>query len=264
MGKKKTETMDEIISSYQKFHHKGGKSFKDRIKKFEEFHDSDNIHGTQLAHHAHYTVFGRPGHEKDFPGAYNSAYKVLDKHVAGDGDKLDDEKKLTEILETYVDSFLDKAMGKKFTETIKHAKKNGLKDKDLRELKGQLLGRYTTDSEGNFNNVLSESYIKKLKGKKKIALIEELKTVSEDMRDKYTMNLHGMALDGLISEEDRLDMAKYIGPKFSAKNWKHKDKDHIMHSAVKQAGHYSMLMKGMGEQLQKNGYKITKEEKENK
>src|SRR3989344_6328339 len=108
--KKKAKSIDEIVSDYKKFHHKAGKSFKERIKKFEEFNDPENIHATQFAHHAHYVVFGHPSNSKDFPGAYNAAHKVLDKHLDDDNAKLDDEAKLTEILETYTNAFLEKVI----------------------------------------------------------------------------------------------------------------------------------------------------------
>ena len=35
--KKKSESVEDIISSYQKFHHKSGKEFKERIKNLRHF-----------------------------------------------------------------------------------------------------------------------------------------------------------------------------------------------------------------------------------
>ncbi len=265
MTEKKPKSVDEIISDYQKFHHKAGKGFKDRIKKFEEFHDPDNIHAQQFAHHAHYTVFGKPGKEKEYPGAYNVAYKVLDKHLEGDADKLEDEDKLTQILETYTDTFLQKAMGDNFKKTMEHAEKEGkLSKKDLRELKGQLMGMYHTDDNGRPVNILSEEFIKRLKGKKKLDLIDELRGISENVKKSYTGHLQQKALEGLLTEEDRLDMAKYISPIFEERGLKHK-KPHIMRSAEEQASHYGALLQGATETLiKKAGYEPIKYQKKDK
>ena len=140
---KKPKTVEEIIADYQKFHHKTGKDFKDRIKKFEEMNDPESLHARQFSHHAHYTVFGKPGKEKEYPGAYNEAYKKLDKLLGDDADKLEDEDKLAEILDSYADTFLQKAMGSSFKKTTEHAEKEGkLNKKELRELNGDLLEEF--------------------------------------------------------------------------------------------------------------------------
>ncbi|MEK6951366.1 MAG: hypothetical protein AABX13_06610 [Nanoarchaeota archaeon] len=261
MAKKKEQTVEDIINGYQKFHHKTGKSFKERIKKFEEFHDPDNIHAQQFAHHAHYVLFGKPTDAKTYPGAYNEAYKVLDKHVEGDNDKLEDEDKLAEVLERYTDTFLQNALGGKYKEIVAHAEKEGkLSKKDLRELKGQLLGQFAADDEGKYINPLSDQFIKDLKGKKKVEIINVLQEIADKMKDNYTARLHNKALEGLISEDDRLEMAQYIGPIFTARGWKHK-KEHIFRSAHEQAGHYGALLQGQGKTLQERGYKPVKYEK---
>lgn len=261
----KSESVEDIISGYQKFHHKSGKEFKERIKKFEVFHDPDNIHLQQFIHHAHYTVFGKPGKEKEYPGAYNEAYKKLDQHLQNDADKLENEDKLAEILETYVDTFLQKAMGSAFTKTIEHAVKDAkLNKKELRELKGELMSQYHFDDRGNPINILSEENLKKLKGKKKLDLIDELRNISERVKNSYTSYLHGKALEGLLSEDDRLDMAKYLTPVFEERGFKHKT-PHIMRSVREQQSHYMALLSGNPEnQLQRAGYKPIKYEKKEK
>lgn len=262
---RKSESVEDIISNYQKFHHKAGKGFKERIRKFEEFHDPENIHLQQFMHHAHYTVFGKPGKEKEYPGAYNEAYKKLDKHLEGDADRLENEDKLAEILETYTDTFLQEAMGSAFTKTMEHAKKEGkLNKKELRELKGELMSQYFFDDRGNPINILSEENIKDLKGKKKLELIDELRNISEKVKNSYTIYLHSKALEGLLSEDDRLDMAKYITPIFEERGFKHKT-PHIMRSVRKQQQHYTALLSGNPEnQLQRAGYKPVKYEKKEK
>ena len=263
--KKKPKTVEEIIADYQKFHHKAGKGFKDRIKKFEEIHDPENIHARLFSHHAHYTIFGKPGKEKEYPGAYNEAYKKLDKHLKDDADKLEDEDKLAEILDTYADTFLQKAMGSGYKKTMEHAEKEGrLSKKELRELKGQLMGQFHTDDEGRPQNILDDLYIKKLKGKKKVELIDELRGMSEKVKESYSRFLQGKALEGLLSEDDRVDMAKYITPIFEERGFKHK-KAHIMRSVREQQGHYGALLQGNPENsLQQAGYKAIKYQKKEK
>lgn len=266
--KKKAKSIDEIIAEYQKFHHKAGKDFKDRIKKFEEFNDPENIHAQQFAHHAHYTVFGKPGKEKKYPGAYNEAYKKLDKHLANDDDKFDKlegEDKLAEILETYADTVLQKAMGDKFKKTMEHAEKEGkLNKKELRKFKGQLMGMFYKDERGNPINILDDENLKDLKEKKKLDLIDELREMSEGVKKSYTNFLQQKAMEGLISEDDRLEMAKYITPIFQERGLKHQN-PHITRSAAEQASHYGVLLHGGTETLMKQaGYKPLKHEKKDK
>ncbi len=264
MPAKKPKTVEEIINSYQDFHHKKGKSFSERIKKFEEFHDPENVHALQLSHHAHYAVFGKPTDNKNFPGAYNEAYKVLDKHVSDDDSKLEDEDKLAEILEKYTDTFLQNALGEKYKGIVAHAEKDKkLSKKDLREFKGSLLSQFVGDEEGKYINPLAEQFIKDLKGKKKAEIIKVLQDVSGAHKEHYAARLHHQALEGVISEDDRLEMAQYIGPIFTERGWKHK-KDHIMRSAPEQAAHYGALLQGAADVLKKSGYKPVAYEKKDK
>lgn len=275
--KKKSQSVEDIINEYKQFHHATGKKFEERIKKFEEFHDPNNIHAKQLAHHAHYVVFGKPGHEEEFPGAFPAAYKVLDKHYADD-DATVDEDKLTEILETLADTFLEKERGGGYQKLLdqhqKEIEKIFSNEKDpqkaaekkkqsLREFKGILLGRYHPDDEGHSGNVFSDTYLKSLKGKKKVDFIDELRGLSEKIRQTYTARLHGKALEGLISEEDLLPMAEYITPIFEERGWKHK-KPHVMRSAIEQSSHYQALLLGAGDKLKEAGYKPIKYEKKEK
>lgn len=260
--RKKLRTVDDIVNSYQEFHHKKGKPFKDRIKKFEEFHDPENIHAQQLALHAHYVIFGKPTDSKNFPGAYNEAYKVLDKHAKDDDDTIEHEDKLTEILESYTDTFLQNAMGKyKYKDVLARAEKGGkLNKEDLRKFKGILFGSYHADEEGKSLNILNEQYIKGLKGKKKIELIAELQGISEKVKEGYTSHLHQEAIKELITDEDRVDLADYIRPIFKERGWKHKE-DHVLRQAEVQATHYGVLLHNAADQLRKFGYKAVKHEK---
>jgi len=261
---KKSNSVDDIIGHYQKYHHRSGKNFEERIGAFEEFFDSENIHRQQLSQHAQYAVFGKPDDLGNTPGAYNVAYKVLGKHLTEDDAKLEDEDKLAQIMESYADTFLEKAMGKKFKDVIEDAKKNGAKDKDLRDIKGQLLGRYFTDDQGNPINIMNETYIKRnLKGKKKVEIIHRLKDISTKLERSYDSHLHQKALEGVITEEDRPHIAPYIRPIFEQKGFKH-EKDHSLRPAMEQLQHYQLFLAGAGEELQKLGYKTIRKKKEDK
>ena len=160
-----------------------------------------------------------------------------------------------------MDTFLEKAKPG-YKEGIKRAKKEGsLSDKDLRNLKGQMFGQYHTDDEGRPINVLNEQYIAaRFKGKKKIELVAELQGLSEKVKEGYAGHLQQKALEGLVEEDDRIDIADYIRPIFKERGWKHKD-DHVLRAANIQASHYGALLLGAGDQLKKSGYKIIKYEK---
>lgn len=270
MADKKPKSVDDIVSDYQKFHHKLGKSFKDRIAQFEKLHDPENIHMQQFQMHAHYTVFGKPGSEKDFPGAYNAAFKTLDGlknkdgQKLGDGDKIDNEDDIAKIIESYVDTFLQKAMGDKFKKHIEQAKKEGIKDKELRKLKGALMSMYHTDENNRPLNIFESNYIKKLKGKKKIKIAAELQGLGSKLVQGYTSHLKEKALDGLVSEEDRLDMATYITPVFKDRGLKPED-SFLTKSAAEQARDYGLLIQGGSNILQeKLGYEVSPPKKEKK
>jgi hypothetical protein len=147
---------------------------------------------------------------------------------------------------------------------VAHAKKNGMDAKDLRELKGQLMGQYHTDERGTPINILDDQYIKELKGKKKVYLIEHLKSLSQDVAQSYAGYLQRKATEGILSEEDRLDMAEYITPIFKQRGLKHK-KAHITRSVGEQSLHYNLLLRGSTQTLiEKVGYKPMKPEEEKK
>ncbi len=273
--KKKPKSVEDIINGYIGVKNKG---FKERIQKFEEFHDTDNIHAQQLAQHAHYTVFGKPSDLKGYPGAHNEAYKVLDKHLSNDNDtfkpedydkrdaddqlKLDkaETDKLTEILEAYVDTFLDKAHPGYKAGIAREKEEGNLSDKDLRNLKGQIFGEYHRDEDGRPINILNDQYIARFKGKQKIELVAELEGLSEKVKESYVKHLHHKVLEGLVEEGDRIDLADYIRPIFKERGWKHKE-DHVLRGAGIQAAHYGALLQGAGDQLRKQGYKVMKYEK---
>lgn len=250
------ETIDKIIEHYQSHNHKKGKPFEERIEKFEEFYDSENIHQKQLALEAEYIAFGKPDDRENYPGLYDVAYKVLSKHAKDDNAKITDEGKLTEILETYVDKFLETVLGDEVGEMIKRVKEHGGDKKAIRELKGQLFGRYHTDEQGRSVNILADAYINRLKGKKKIELIEQLKGIANITKQRYGQYLLSRPLEGVLVEEDRIAMADYIKPIFEKQGFTHEDHP-VTKSVEKQAAEYAALLQG-GEghkELEKADYK---------
>lgn len=246
------QTIEDILNDYGKHHHKAGKDFSARMKKFEEFHSKDSIHAQLFEEHAYNTVFGNSA--EGYTGAYHAAYK----HVAS----MEEKDKITEdvlkkMLESYADSLLEKAIGKAYQDMIKHAKESGMSDSDIFDFKGQLMGQRITDERGNPINLLDKEHINKLKGKKKIEVVQALRNISDKVVDSYKNYMIGESLGGLFGEDDRTAMSKYITPKFKEAGFAH-EKPHIWRTSGEQASHYALLLQGATESLQKAGYKMNK------
>jgi hypothetical protein len=259
-ARKKLKTIDNIVSHYQSHHSVTGKSFDERIKRFEELFDEGNIHRQQMKMHAHYVAWGNPEDRENFPGAYEKAHQKLAGYVQNDDDKLDDESKLTEILEAYVDEFLQKAMGNKFSDTLAHAEAEGLDKEAIRKIKGQLFGKYTADEEGKYMNILDDKFIKGLKGKKKIDIVEQLQGISDRTKKTYALNLTKKAIEGLITEDDHLDLAKYVKPKFDKAGFVH-DNHPLTMPMENVMLEYQFLLQGESKELKGRGYKYMPAEK---
>ena len=252
----KEKTVEEILKEYDDMH---GKPFKDRIKKFEEFQDPDIAHQDRIAFHAEYTIMGKPSDRKSYPGAYEEAYKVLDSAAAKDTDKVSDIDQLTNMLEKYVDVFLQKAMGEKFKEAMEKAKADGLSEEDIRKMKGNLFQNYHIDPEtGKSLNILDESYIKKLKGKKKIELLKHLRGVAEQSKKMYATFLNLKATEHLIEPTDIADLHEYTTPKFEKAGFEHSDHP-LTRKALDLANDYATLLSGRD--LSEREYKRIKEKK---
>ncbi|PIN74041.1 hypothetical protein COV20_02940 [Candidatus Woesearchaeota archaeon CG10_big_fil_rev_8_21_14_0_10_45_16] len=258
--KKGSFSVDDIVNHYQSHHHSTGKPFTERIQKMEEFFDPENIHGKQLAHHAHYTLFGKGSDMHNYPGAFNEAEKVLSANFQ-DGDKIKDEDKLTEILEKYTDTFLDQAMGDSYKELMSHHDIGEISKEEVRKFKGALMSRYARDREGNPINLLSEEHIKGLKGKKKIDVVGYLRGISEQVRESYAAHLTNKAISGLVSEEDRIDLADHVSAAFRERGFKN-EKPLITLGISDQISHYGALLQG-GD-IQQFGYKPMEKDKKGK
>jgi hypothetical protein len=271
--KKEPKTVEEIVKHYHGFHHTNEKkSFDDRIKAFENLHDPDNTHIQTIAQHGKYILNGKPTDPKTFPGAFNEAYKKVDKYVKEDGDKLEDIDKLADILETLTDTFMKKAHPG-YDKALEHMKKKAQKEgkkldkKALRELKGAMLSQqYLLNDEGNGpgDNILSESYLKGLKKKNKLQLIERLEGLSQKLIRGYVGITVTKMQDGWFDDhKDRVSLADYLDPVFKARGWKN-DRSGIYRSATQQIQSYKGLMSGDAETLGNVGYTPLSRQKEKK
>lgn len=245
-------SIDKILSKYKKVK---GKDFKERIGAFEKFHDPTNIEKQELELEADHIVRGKPSDSKNFPGAYQKAYNILDKSVKEYKDKVNNLDAITSMLETYVDEFLSKIMGDKFSEFVKHAKAEGIDAKELRHAKGNLFARFTSHGDKTMGNILDERIIKELKGKQKIELINYLRNIAAKTVESYTKHVDEEMWEGTFNIYDTVDMAKYVKPKLESKGFTHKD-----HPLTKHVDdlmeHYELLLRGDTKELvEKHGYK---------
>jgi len=248
------KTIEEKLKFYQSFH---GKDFKERISAFEDLHDEEKGDMLFFQQHANYVVRGHPTDKKNFPGAYNEAYKVLDKHVKNDTDKLNDLDKIGEIMEKYVDSFLQKAVGKKYDEALKLARKDKLDKDQLRKLKSNFFDQYYR-TDRNSPSILSEENFKTYKGKTKLQMIGELEKIANSNLKGYSGYLASKAQSPLVHEHDIPHMAKYITPIFKKAGFEPKD-PHLTQDVQSLYNSYATLLTGGS--LGELGYKRIKEEK---
>tara|TARA_Y100000310_G_scaffold343592_1_gene451988 strand:+ start:1974 stop:2801 length:828 start_codon:yes stop_codon:yes gene_type:complete len=257
------KTVEEIIAGYRKYHHATGKKFKDRVKKFEGFFDEDNIDSNTIALHAQYVVQGNPEDNKSFPGAYQVAHRKLGEFAKRNGDKIEDTDQLASILESYVDTFLQHALGDKFKKIMGRAEKKAKKKEGeltkkskvaLRELKGQLMSQFYSEDGKTGKNILTDSYLKSLEGKKKVDLIGKLQQIAQGSQEMYTGWLQGKAIGDLFSEDDRYEFSEHIGDRFESAGWSHK-KDHVHRTVDTQSQTYQHLLSGSADKLKKMGFK---------
>jgi len=250
MGKKKTKSVEDIVNATQS---KVNKSFDQKMKAWEGFHDPEKEHALKFSHEADYVVSGKPSDMENYPGAYNESYKKLDSTLEGDYDKLKKDEEVESILETYVDHFLKAAMKDKFDEAMEHAQEEGLSDEDIREMKGNLFGLYHVDAKtGRTINPFDKNFIKQFKGKNKLEAIAALKGLAEQSKKMYREHLIDKATDGLITPYDLAKVAKHVGPKIKKAGFEHEDHPLTM-SVSDLTSHYDTLLSGGS--MAEHGYK---------
>lgn len=258
----KPKTVDDIVNEYRKFHHATGKAFNERVAKFEEFWNPDAKHIQKFAHHADYVVNGHPSDKEKFPGAYQKAHQTLFKHLKNDEDILKDEDKLAEVMETYVDSFLEHAVNG-YKDRISHAESEGATKEEIRALKDQLMSKYHVGKDGRPIPILDPRAIKELASREmtRLDLVDHLKQMGERTKNRYVQVLMSDSYSGLLGEGDELDMAKYLAPKLTDAGLESHDSlaTKSIHELV---DHYSKLVRGNKEELRQIGYKTLKKKEE--
>ncbi len=256
------KSVDEIVGEFQKFKKSGGKPFKERAKKFEEFFDPEKFYSALIAQHAEYIARGKPSDLTNFPGAYNVAYRKLEEKVSGNYDKVEDDELLKEIIESYVDTFLEGAATEKLEKAMRIAEEKGLSKEDIQKMKGNLFAQYHMTERGALNP-LSDDFIKRLKGKTKIEIIAELSGLANTSINLYSQFLTNKATYDIFDSDDQIDLAEHYAPRFEKEGWKHDD--HILtHTYDKLISSIQHLLTGNGKELEKAGYKkhVPDEDKE--
>ena len=218
---KKEENLEEVLD-------KGGdeiakyfanvskeEDFDKRLKAFKEFHDPHKQIPERFLTHSRYVILGHPSRQDEFPGVYNVAHKVLDEKAEKDSDTLTEEQ-VTEVMEAYVDKFLEHATGvdEPLKEMMEAAKKRGLSDEDLRELKGSMFARYHTEQDGNYLNPLDKGIIKDLTGKTKLDLKTYLSVAADNSLKKYNNLLSKAARNLLVKEKDFTKLVEVMDEEF--------------------------------------------------
>lgn len=226
MAKKKnkfhSKSIDDVINYFVSHENK---EFKHRIKAYEEFHHPDNEISERLATHADYVINGKEGDSK-YKGAFRMADGSLHKKLKNDSDKIKNRKDIEDILEKYVDTFLESHFNAPmFKEKLKEAKARGLSKKDIRKMKSNLFKQYLADKNGKpiDIDVFSDQYINDYMGKSKMKIRSELKQLASWNTNGYQGHLFGKATGNLIKQHDEAKMSKYLRPIFERSGLKHKD-----------------------------------------
>ena len=222
-------------------------NFEERLKAFRDFHNPSYGFKDKLKDHSRYVVEGHPDKPDEFPGAYNSAKNVLDK-IVGDYDALGKDK-VTEVMETYVDKFLDHLSETKnhVGKDLEEAKKKG--PESLREVKGQLFSKYAS------RNLLHKDEIDKNVGKTKSEVVKYLDNVSEETADAYLSVLEESVEDLLSNEEDSSKLAEVMEKEFEI----YDHKESLPEKGIKQLRtEYAAHLKSDRKALAEHGYQAPK------
>jgi hypothetical protein len=225
-------------------------SLSDRIAALEYYHKA-NV-PTDIFQHVEHVLTGHPS-DKKLPGAYREAYKILDKAVKGRDETVNDEKLLLNIIEKYVDTFLEAEFGKEYTDRMQMLKEEGADAEAIRDEKARMFGRFYHDEQGNPINILKKNYIKKLKGKRKKDIVSELQNIVEGQTKIYAGYLMGDLTGELIIDEERSKFAKHIKKKFDKKY--DPDAPYSSKHVNKLKGEYGLLITKDEPELKKRGYK---------
>ena len=160
------------------------------------------------------------------------------------------------MLETYVDTFLEKVMKGKFKTSLGEAEAQGASKEKIREMKGMLFSHYVADDQGNPVNPLNPQFINQLKGRSKVELINSLRNISQQTVGGYARFWIANVGRDLIKHEDHGEVAPYVQQKMKESGFMHDDPHyHITKNALQLATEYGHLLTGNLQPLQRAGYK---------
>ncbi|MBI2575467.1 hypothetical protein HYV82_06305 [Candidatus Woesearchaeota archaeon] len=210
MADKKSKTLAEIlkegpqavIKHYQSLE---GEDFETRVDAFAKFftHNGGDI-PLSFANHAHDVA----------QEAYISAANVLKEKAPGPSDKLGTEDDVASVIESYVDTFIEKALnGSKFKEAIEYAKAKGASPEEIRKLKGEFFSNYHRTEQGALNP-LDANQLKKWRGKSRAKLEAHLRQLQGNTVQLYAQHMESEAYGKIFNVYDRASLAKHLEPIF--------------------------------------------------
>ena len=229
-----------------------GKPFEERAIKFKEFFDPNNNVLLMLGQKAEDAVYGAVGHNK---GAFHAGLETLNKYATHDYAVINNIDQMTEISESHVDAFLSTYLGHDKWHEVQHDIEHaGLSKEDSRKFKGNLFSQYTpAGRDGRRVNPLDPEFIKNnLLGKKKTEIRAALKEISDITQENFTGYLIGKATRNLITEDDYIDLGKYV-----AHQTEHEGYEHTNHPMTHdyQALIQTMQQMALGRDLKELGYR---------
>ncbi|MBI2580867.1 hypothetical protein HYV85_03595 [Candidatus Woesearchaeota archaeon] len=262
---KKKVTLDDVVNQsageiVEYFQSHTSADFKTRMAKFEEFHHPKHEIPEIFGQHVENVVRGNPDDREKSPGAYDIAYKKMASMLKGRFDKLENRDDALAIIEAYVDQFLTKAHSNRFEEAMKHAKEEGLTPDQIRSMKGVYFMMYHPPDQrtGRRLNPFSEEFIKGLVGKTRLKIEQQLRAMANSSVSAYSQYLISKATEGLLKEEEHLEIAKYVGGKFKSAGFHDPTRPSLTKTVDDLVADYSTLLQGGN--LQERGYEKTVEQ----
>ncbi|MBI2664390.1 hypothetical protein HYX10_03540 [Candidatus Woesearchaeota archaeon] len=232
---------------------------EERMKALEEKTDPENEIDELFEQHAEHVVNGNPTGKSDDEktGSYHAGVAHIEEVFK---DKKSSTKltkdEATSIMEHYVDKALSRIITD-FKERIEKAKKAGLTEDEIRSLKGQLFAQHHIDPQtGRRLNPLEDTYLRSFRGKTKAQALSRMRTLADNSRTMYRTNLEQRATQDLFTEDDRMELADLLKPKFDKAGLKHPDHPYTKDTSVLIADIVTYLKSG---DMRERGYSRKRE-----
>lgn len=238
-----------------------GKSFEERIKRFEEIHEPNNNYGEIINDYAN-KIMGSD-QNSDKLGARQAALNHLRTIKTTNDGVVENEEDITAVLETYVDTFLNH-IHPKYDSIVKKINETGVSKEDIREWKGKKLTEYQLNPKSRIANLLEGEKAKELKGKKISEIEKEIEDISKEGIQNHLIYLDYKLKDGLIDPHaDIISFPGYVEKKFrenglclpKGQSFLTKDYQHLRHD-------YTLLLQKDKELIERGYKKIEPEKKE--